>query len=217
MAMRSFTSLESKLAPSVPGCPRPTLIQYVRDAAIEVCERTLAWRYEQPIITMTPGVYEYEYETPEDSEIVAVMFAALNNSPIKAVMQEELHHLYPSWPDSDVTKRSTPAVISQFDPDHFIVAPVPDNSEAYRLKMFVALKPSPTATGMDKTALDELEPLIVHGALQQLLVLPEKSWTDRELATYHAKQYTYKTASRRAKANLGIARASMSVQMRPLA
>ncbi|MGA0882715.1 MAG: hypothetical protein ACO3QP_07885, partial [Burkholderiaceae bacterium] len=44
----------------------------------------------------------------------------------------------------------------------------------------------------------------------------DKSWTDYGVASYHAKQYTYKTAARRAKANLGVARASLTAQMRPL-
>jgi hypothetical protein len=107
--------------------------------------------------------------------------------------------------------------MSQLDPDNFVVAPIPGADKQYDIKMFVALKPTPTATSMDKTAFDECEQLIMHGALQHLLILPNKSWTDRELAGYHAKQFAYKTASRRAKANLGVARASMSVQMRPFA
>jgi len=48
-------------------------------------------------------------------------------------------------------------------------------------------------------------------------VLPNRTWTDRELASYHAKQYSFKTSERRARANLGAARASMTVQMRPFA
>jgi len=48
-------------------------------------------------------------------------------------------------------------------------------------------------------------------------VLPDKNWSDRELASYHAKQYLYKTTERRARANIGAARASMSVRMNPLA
>ena len=60
-----------------------------------------------------------------------------------------------------------------------------------------------------------VENVIVHGALQHLLVLPNKNWTDRELAAYHAKQYLSKITERRARANLGAGRASMSVQMRP--
>lgn len=217
MANRAFISLESKLAPSVPGCPRPTIQQYVRDAAIEVCEKTLVWRYEQPLIRLTPGVYEYDYETPDNTEIVAILHATVNGQPVTPLSQEDFHRLYPDWPSTDVNRRSEPRHIGQFDPDHFVLAPIPDASKTYDIKMFVALRPTPDATEMDKTAFDECEQLIMHGALQHLLVLPDKSWTDRELATYHAKQYTYKTASRRAKANLGVARASMRVQMRPFA
>lgn len=217
MATRNFLSIESKLAPSVPGCPRPTVEQYVRDAAIEVCEKTLVWRYEQPLIRLTPGVYEYEYETPENSEIVAVLHSTVNGEAISPLTQEQVHNIYPNWPSTDASQRSNPRHLSQFDPDHFVVAPVPDATRPYDMKMFVALRPSITARGMDQTAFDECEQLIIHGALQYLLILPDKSWTDRELGTYHAKQFAYKTAARRAKANLGVARASMTVQMRPFA
>jgi hypothetical protein len=83
--------------------------------------------------------------------------------------------------------------------------------------MIVALKPLRDADGMDKSAFDDLENVIMHGALQHLLVLPDRNWTDRELASYHAKQFAFKLSERRARANLGAARASMSVQMRPFA
>jgi hypothetical protein len=175
------------------------------------------WRYEQPLIRLTAGVYEYEYETPENSEIVAVIHSTVNGEKITPLTQEQVHAQYPDWPATDAAKRSDPRHISQFDPDHFVVVPVPDNSEPYDIKMFVALKPSISSRGMDQTPFDECEQLIIHGALQHLLVLPGKSWADRELATYHAKQFAYKTAARRAKANLGVARASMTVQMRPFA
>ena len=44
MADRKFSSLVTRVTPSVPGCPQPIIEQYIRDAAIEACERTLAWR-----------------------------------------------------------------------------------------------------------------------------------------------------------------------------
>lgn len=221
MATRTFISLENKIAANVPGCPRPTIEQFVRDIAIEVCEKTLVWRYEQDPVTLAPGVYEYDYDVPSGSEVVAVIHAALNSggeflNSLDPVTQEDLHRLYPDWPSADTTKRSSPRRIGQFDPDHFVVAPVPDNAKVYTAKMFLALKPTPTASGMDKTAFDECEQLITHGVLQHLHTLPNKSWTDYSLASYHAKQYTYKTASRRAKVNLGATRASLTVRMNPL-
>jgi hypothetical protein len=125
--------------------------------------------------------------------------------------------MYPDWPNLALDKRSDPRVICQLDPDNFILAPLPDDSQTYDVKMIVALKPLRTATEMDQNVFDDLENVIMHGALQHLLVLPDKNWTDRELASYHAKQYLYKTTERRARANIGAARASMSVAMRPLA
>ena len=44
---RRFDSLVPRLSPSVPGCPQPVIEQHVRDAAIEACEKTLAYRHIQ--------------------------------------------------------------------------------------------------------------------------------------------------------------------------
>jgi len=55
----------------------------------------------------------------------------------------------------------------------------------------------------------------MHNALQHLLVLPDTNWSDRELATYHAKQYLFHLTERRARANLGNARATMTARSQP--
>lgn len=217
MSTRTFMSLVTRLAPSVPGCPQPIIEQHVRDAAIESCERTLAWRYEQPVTRLTPGVYEYPYSNPLQTEVHAFLTASVNGSPLEPLTLEQLYMKYPNWPDFDPDQRSNPRYICQLDPDNFVVAPMPDSAVAYDLKMIAVLKPLRTATGMDKSVFDDLENVIMHGALQHLLVMPNKNWSDRELASYHAKQYLSKITERRARANIGNARASMTVQMRPLA
>ncbi len=217
MATRTFLSLAQRLTPSVPGCPQPVIEQYVRDAAIEVCERTLAWRYQQPTIRLTPGVYEYPYTNPAQAEVHAFLTVSVNGEKIEPATLEDVHRQYPDWPSTDPAKQSDPRYVFQLDADNFALAPIPDASVSYDLAMIVALKPIRTATGMDKTVFDDLENVIMHGALQHLLVLPNKNWSDRELAAYHSKQYLSKTVERRARANLGAGRASMSVQMRPFA
>jgi hypothetical protein len=83
--------------------------------------------------------------------------------------------------------------------------------------MFYALKPTKTATAMDEVVFNDLEEAIFHNALQHLLVLPQVSWSDRELAAYHAKQYIFHVTERRSRANLGDQRGSMTVRMNPLA
>lgn len=214
MAERTFLSLATRLATSVPGCPQPVLVQYIRDAAIEVCERTLAWRYDQPLITLSSGIAEYPYEVPTGTEVHAFLTATVNNEPMFPMTLEAIRSKYPSWPDMPAEQWSDPRYILQLDVDDFAVAPLPDASQPYAVRMIVALKPLRDASGMDKTVFDDLENVIMNGALQNLLVLPNKPWSDRELAVYHAKQYISKITERRARANLGAGRASMSVQMR---
>lgn len=217
MANKTFNSLVNRLAPHVPGCPYPIIEQYIRDAAIEACERTLAWRYKQPKIRLTPGVYDYPYETPSHTEVHAFITVAVNGRQMQPITLEHLHELFPEWPDLSADQRATPRYISQLDPDNFVIASIPDSAESYDVRMIVALKPLRTATSMDQTVMDDLENVIMHGALQHLMLLPDRDWSDANLAAYHARQYLYKITERRARANLGAARAPMSIQMRPLA
>lgn len=216
MPNRNFVDLVPRVATSVVGAPNPLIEQYIRDAAIEVCEKALVWRYDQPLIRLTPNVYDYPYEPPSQSEVHAVLTAYLNDqSKLQLVTLDDLHDQCPQWPNGD--SRGAPTMVAQLDSDNFVVAPIPDDVRSYDIHMVVALKPLREAAFMDKTVLDDIEQVVIHGALQHLLVLPDKNWTNKELGAYHAQQYIYKTAERRARANLGNARGSLFVQQRSFA
>ena len=119
--------------------------------------------------------------------------------------------------DAAMEKASEPRVIVTVTPDRFVVLPLPDNAKPYSLRLIYALKPKRSATGMDSVIMDELEDLLVHSALQDLLVMPSTNWGDRELAAYHAKQYLSRVTERRARANLGTARGTLRVKHLPFA
>jgi len=254
MADRAFTTLIPRVGASVPGCPQPTILNYIRDAAIRTCERTLFWRYLVPKYNLLPGVHEYLYNKPENADVHVMFEMLVNDLPLDRVVLEEAIRRFPQWadlysgqpasvlwsetpsgtynsfdyneelfnggspfvlPESVVADASTPQAVCQLSPDKYIVLPLPDADRTYEVRMFLGLKPKKTATGMDEVAFDELEETIMHGALQHLLVLPNTNWSDRELASYHARQYTYNVAERRARANLGNMRGMMRVRMQP--
>lgn len=255
MADRTFASLVPRVQASVPGCPNATIVQYIRDAAIRTCERTLYWRYQVPLYNLLPGVYEYTYDKPVNTDVHAVFEAMVNNSPLERLTLDKALELYPAWadlysgqppsvlwsmtpsgstfntpeynedelnagscfvvPSAVVAAASTPRSITQISPDKYVVLPLPDAQRIYQVRMFLALKPKRSATGMDEVIFDELEEVIMHGALQHLLVLPGQTWSDRELASYHAKQYAFQVSERRARANLGNVRGTMRARMQP--
>jgi hypothetical protein len=118
-------------------------------------------------------------------------------------------------PASAMEGASEPRSMTQLTPDQYVLLPLPDDEREYKLRLVYALKPKRSATGMPQYLFDELEDVLYHGALQELLVMPSVAWTDRELASYHAKQHLYCVTERRARANLGAMRGTLTVQMRP--
>lgn len=118
-------------------------------------------------------------------------------------------------PETIIEDGGEPRFLTQITPDKYIVLPLPDNNKTYTLRMFMALKPKRTATGMDEVAFNDLEDTIMHGALQDLMLLPNVPWSNPDLASYHARQYVFTTTERRARANLGTMRGSYRVRMQP--
>lgn len=212
MATRLYSDLVNRIAPSAPGCPQPVLITHIRNAAIDVCERTGAWRYEHATVTMTAGTYSYSFVPESGAEVYSILTANMNGVPLKKTTVEQVSRQYPKYPSSDADERSTPQYIFQIAPDTFYVALVPDNSTD-ELEMFVSQRPTRASTGMNEAVMDDVEDAIVHGTLQHLLTLPERTWSDNELAAYHAKQYIFKVNERRARATLGGTRIAPTVQM----
>lgn len=251
MPTRAFTDLLPKVLPSVPGCPQPLAVQHIRDAAIRACERTLAWRYVQPKFQLLPGVFDYEYQKPADTEVHAVFRVLVNGSPLDVLTLEQALDKYPAWADiysgedpsvvwsltppsytgSDVydetefnpgsafvlppaivADAAQPRSVTQISPDRYIILPLPDGEDTYMVRMFYALKPTKTAAGMDQVVLNDLEDTVVHAALQQLLVMPGVAWSDRELASYHAKQGLFTLTERRARANLMNTRGTLTAR-----
>ena len=252
MVDREYSTLIPRIAPSVPGCPQPTIVQHIRDAAIRTCERTLLWRYAEPSYQLTPGLTQYVYHKPPNTDVHAIFLATVNGFPLDHLTLDNAVELYPQWADAysgvdfadlwadsgsynsgmfnedalnngatfnltneAVKHASDPRAITQITPNEFIVLPPPNDEKPYVLRLIYALKPSRAAAAMPQHIFDELEDAIVHGTLQELLILPDVSWSDRELASYHARQYRFNTSERRARANLGNARGSMTVKYQP--
>lgn len=251
MSTITFASLVPKITQSARGCPTPMAIEYIRDAAIRVCEATLAWRYAVPKYNLVPGIFEYLYSKPTGTEVHAVIAAVVNNQPLGVLTFEQAISKYPAWADiyggvdlptlwggvptstlndesynddpynGDISEvlqvngAGPPRDICQVTVDKFVVLPLPDDVIPYSLRMFVALKPSRTSTGLNDVVYNELRDVIVHSALNELLAIPDKEWMDKELATYHGKLASFKMAERRARTNLTNARGSLSVRMVP--
>lgn len=214
MPNRDFVTLATRIASDAPGCPQPVLVQHIRNAAIDVCERSLAWRGHLDVAQLSAGVGEYAYTAPEGAEVHAVIASSVGVpgdkafTALKPTSNEAFFAAYPGWPN--ITSGGVPRYITHLSADAYGVAPLPDKE--YAIDLWVCLKPLHTSVGMDKATLDDIEKVVSHGALQSLLVQSGKPWANENKAAYHGRQYSFLLNERRARYNLGTPRAMLVVK-----
>jgi hypothetical protein len=112
-----------------------------------------------------------------------------------------------------MTTGADPLHVTQLTPDKYVVLPLPGTDRTYTMRMFCTLKPRSDALSMDTDIFGEIERVIFHGALQQLMAMPKVVWQDVTMASYHAKQRLFHSTERRARANLGNGRVPLQVRI----
>lgn len=115
-------------------------------------------------------------------------------------------------PDSIVAEGSRPRAVTGVTPQRYTILPLPDAEETYELRMWLALKPTRSATEMDTEAFNELEDVIVWGALKSLFSMPGKEWTNPDYAVHYGNEFREGCLEKRRRANLGHIRGPMSAR-----
>lgn len=115
-------------------------------------------------------------------------------------------------PDSIVADASRPRACTMVSTQRFVILPLPDAEETYVTRMWMALKPLRSATGIDSQAFNELEDLFVWGALESLFAMPNKPWTNPDYAVHYGAKFREGYLEKRRRANLGHVRGPMSAR-----
>lgn len=175
-----WTDLFSRVMPHVPGCPEPMAEDAIRDAAIKFCRDSHLWREQIMDLYLVQGVRRYDLDLPEQTEVTALI-AAWQRKPGS-------NHKTAVYPDINV-----------FRMVRFPEALDPDKGP---VEMHVVLQPTRDADGMlDAIGLD-YDQALIHCALERLVVIPGKDWTNPNMANYHRQKYLESlTEARMAKAN----------------
>lgn len=124
MAERLFTDLLPRVQPHVIACPAETVRQYIRNAAIRVCEWSVAWRYEVRQFNLVAGVHHYAYNKPTNADVHAVFGVVINEThPLTPLTLEQAINRYPAWADMlggvDPLSAWSLTAPSQFNTDEF--------------------------------------------------------------------------------------------------
>lgn len=183
---KQYIQFLSGVQPSVPGCDIATAISALRASAIDFCAESLIWRREADPTDIAADVSEYSFSPPTGAEVVTVMNILVDGNKVTPVSREDLDTYRPSWRD-----------IAEKIPQYYFLTgnstlrlvgvPTEDLTDALRVD--VVLKPSRSSTEVPDTLYEDWFEPICAGALYRLQVMPDKTWTNGQLASYNLAQF----------------------------
>lgn len=173
--MKSLKAFYPAIMPFAPGVPIITAENWIRQAAIEFCERTKLWRWSDSF-TLTSDLSE-DILSPAGSTVFGIELAELDGRKLTSVTPEWLDANLSGWRTNENIEGGG-RYFTQLEPNTICV--VPNSIGTLYLSLF--LKPSHDATEVPDFIADQYRQAIADGALGQILAIPNQSFTDTQMA-----------------------------------
>lgn len=222
--MASISDWYSQALKSIPGLPRPALIDAGRDACRDFCRETWLWRYTLPLISVVALTSAYTLTIP------SALYADLENIPddgvrfkesgattdeffpLTCTSEQELDSQYKNW------RYETAPLPSRFHVDNIDkkvnLTPIPENASASGLEVTCILKPSKTAELVPDFLYDDYEKVITAGILADLFMRKSEEWHDPQEAVRNAAEFRIGCNDAKMKRFTGRTNKPMQVKMR---
>lgn len=193
MALVLWDKLHPIMAPSVPGCPVASMDTALAYAASDFCAKTHLWTYDVDAETTVAGEPLYDIAVPEVLE--SLQWVTLEGRELEDLQGKAV-------PPSEAAKTGIPRYFSKAADTAIRMYPIPDG--AYTFTCVAILKPSKTAKGIESFLYETHGETIVAGALFRLMSIPNKEWTNFELAAVHQQQFERGVARARVRDNRNV-------------
>jgi len=199
--MKDIDAFLPGILPFAPGCATPTAYFGIRQAAIEFCERTRLWRSED----------SFQVEVDDCDAILAPFGAVVheiervlfNGQPLEPKTTQWLDQNQNGWRTNLLT--GTPHYVSQVAPDTLTIVP----KMAGNLSLYLWLKPSQDATELPDFIEQQYRETIAMGALHRILLIPNQSFTNIEMAGAYGQLFQKRLDGLSVKGSIGQQRAPL--------
>ena len=166
------------------GCPYPVVLQALRRGAQQFCRDTRLWVQTMGTATVSPSddydrdievdLPSADYVVPDMAQIIDIEDLIIEDKPIQKLVGDN------------------PFRYSKFQSKIFI-NPRAVNQDS-DLEVIAAFEPTDTATDIPD-ALIEWKLTVTDRALYELMLMPNKDWTDAPTAVKHEKNYNTRVAA----------------------
>lgn len=179
----TFKAMLPKVLPSCAGCGSPMAVEAIRQAVTEFCQRTKAWQTSAQI-NFVADQPEYALVLPANTVLVDVVKCLYEDGlPISPNTETELDKQHSGWRQ---TKAQRPAFYYLPNLSTIRFVDMPSEAKANAVTVKLALKPTNSAADFDTELYDQYADALAAGAKASLMLMPNKEWTNPELALVNA-------------------------------
>jgi|GEM_PF-5628456 len=171
----ALSEMYQYMMPELPGCPKPLIIQHLRETIREWAYRTQAWEQDLNDIDIVDGTSDYELDSPvEDTEI-----AGLVHRP-----SDDVGVHYDGRLLSPGVEYTIPVAK---DVIHLVSAPVADLTDGLEITAVLTLANDATASSeVPDRLFQDYRQTWAYGAMSRLMLMKGKKWSDKETGIlYH--------------------------------
>lgn len=166
-----------------PGVADPTAYFAIRQAAIEFCERTRFWRYDDEF---TVSADDCEgLLAPQDAVVHEIDQVWFDGQKLRKVTPDKLDDLLPGWRSGGEALTGQPGYVTQTLPN--TVSLVPHGSG--RVKLSLILKPAQDCEQVPDFLVDQQRETIAWGALARILLIPNQSFTNPDMGAAFGQSF----------------------------
>lgn len=169
-----------------PGVGDPAAFFGIRQSAIEVCERSRAWQFDDEW-SVTGDDCE-GLLAPAGSVIHEIDNVWFDGRALRKVTPQQLDELVPSWRGVDSRPTGAPVYVTQTSPNSIILVPFGSG----QVKLALYLKPAQDCDQLPDFLADQHRETIAWGALARILMIPNQSFTNPEMGVSFAQGFQSK-------------------------
>lgn len=200
-----FTTFLPDVALEVQDCPALVIRHHTIKVLTDFCKQSRYLRETLAPISVVAGTAAYAVAPSDNTQqLVRVEEVWFNGVQLDPITTSELDAEVENWR----TDTGTPVLYTWTD-EKLQLVPVPDTTAAGALEVRISYAIDPTATlvGFDPILYKRFDNGLAAGIKASLMMIPNKAWSNPDLAMAYQRDYKVAVALAKNQANKGLSRA----------
>lgn len=205
-------ALLPQLLVELPGCPESLVASALVRACIEFCRNSEAWELTLDPITLVEGEHTYDLGSPAGAQLVTIKNVWVGANALRPVTQADLQRVLPDWQSA---LGNEPAFYMG-TPDWLSVRvyPIPSSPVDTPMVVRAVFAPWLSARSLPDAIATRYFETLCAGAKATLMLVPQRAWSNPQLAVVYATQFAEGITNARNEALHNRAQGTVSVQPR---